>query len=165
MTRTAVVVGNLKPASRTLTAARLLAARLTGAPADVEIDVVTLGAGLLRFGDPAVTAAIDDVRGCDVLVVASPTYKATFTGVLKSFLDLVPAQGLSGITAFPLMLGAGPAHALAPEWALKPVLVELGASCPAPGLYLLDATSADADAGAAWLEGARRHLPDVRAAV
>lgn len=161
--RTAVVAGNLKPASRTLAAAELLAERLTGAPPDVVVDVVTLGPGLLVWGDEAATAAITAVRSCDVLIAASPTYKATFTGVLKLFLDLIPAGGLDGITAFALMLGAGPAHALAPEWALKPVLVELGAVCPAPGLYLLDSSYADPDAGVAWLERARRRLPATEA--
>jgi FMN reductase len=158
--RTAVVVGNIKPSSRTLAAAELLAERLTWAPADVVVDVVTLGAGLLGWGDDAVSAAIADVRSCDVLVVGSPTYKGTYTGVVKLFLDLIPAGGLEGITAFPLMLGAGPGHALAPELLLKPVLV---AVCPAQGLYLLDSTYADADAGASWLVTARGRLPAVPA--
>ena len=123
------------------------------------MDVVTLGPGLLAWGDPAVSAAIEAVRAADVLVVASPTYKATYTGVLKLFLDLFPAGGLDGVTAFPLMLGAGPGHALAPELSLKPVLVGLGALCPSPGLYLLDSAWSEPDAGAAWLEVARRRLP------
>ncbi|WP_111767948.1 NADPH-dependent FMN reductase [Nakamurella deserti] len=157
--RTAVVAGNLKPASRTLAAAELLAERLTGTPAEVVVDVVTLGPGLLAWGDPGVSAAIEAVRAADVLIVASPTYKATYTGVLKLFLDLFPTGGLDGVTAFPLMLGAGPGHALAPELSLRPVLVELGAVCPSPGLYLLDSAWAEPDAGAAWLEVARRRLP------
>jgi FMN reductase len=73
-----------------------------------------------------------------MVVVASPTFNATYTGVLKLFLDQIPPDGLAGVTAFPAMLGAGPAHALAPELLLKPVLVELGAICPAAGLYLID---------------------------
>lgn len=38
------------------------------------------------------------------------------------------------------MLGAGQTHAMAPELLLKPVLVELGATTPAPGLFLIDST-------------------------
>ena len=71
-------------------------------------------------------------------VCALPTYKASYTGLLKIFLDLFPGGGLRGVTAFPVMPGAGPHHALAPELLLKPVLVELGATCPMRGLYLLD---------------------------
>jgi FMN reductase len=50
------------------------------------------------------------------------------------------------------MLGAGPSHALAPELLLRPVLVELGAACPAPGLYLLDSTYADSGAIEAYAD-------------
>jgi FMN reductase len=135
----AVVVGNPKPSSRTLAAARLVAERISGGPPAVVVDVVDLGPGLLGWGDPAVLAAIEAVQAADVVVVASPTYKASYTGLLKLFLDQVPADGLRGVVAVPLMLGAGPAHALAPEVFLKPVLVELGATCPTRALYLLDA--------------------------
>lgn len=155
---TVVVVGNLKPQSRTLEAATLLAERLTGAAPDVVIDIIGLGAGLLTWGDQQVADAISSVRSADVLIVASPTYKGSYTGVVKLFLDLIPADGLVGVTAFPLMLGAGPGHALAPELLLKPVLVELGATCPVKGLYLLDSKYADADAAAEWLVAARRQL-------
>lgn len=78
------------------------------------------------------------MRACKVAIFASPTYKATYTGVLKLFLDQFPSGGLSGITAVPLRLGDGPHHAMAPDLLLKPVLVELGAICPIRGLYLLD---------------------------
>jgi FMN reductase len=135
---TSVVVGNPKADSRTFHAALLVAERLTQAPADVVVDVVTLGAGLLSWSDPAVADAIAKVSGTDYLVCASPTYKASYTGLLKIFLDLFPGGGLRGVTAFPVMLGAGPHHAMAPELLLKPVLVELGATCPTRGLYLLD---------------------------
>ena len=36
------------------------------------------------------------------------------------------------------MLGAGPAHALAPELTLRPVLTEIGGTVPVRGLYVLD---------------------------
>jgi FMN reductase len=158
----AVVVGNPKPASRTLAAAELVARRLGGAPADLVVDVVSLGAGLLGWGDPDVSAAVEAVRKSDVLVCASPTFKATYSGLLKLFLDQFPPGSLAGVTAFPLMLGAGPGHALAPELLLRPVLVELGASCPAPGLYLLDSQYTDETTWAAWLETATRVLPRER---
>lgn len=148
-----VVAGNPKPASRTLDAAQRVARALTGAEPDDVVDVVTLGAGLLGWGDPAVADAVARVSAADVAVVASPTYKATYTGVLKLFLDqFATGEGLRGTVAVPVMLGAGPAHALAPDLLLKPVLVELGATCPAPGLYLLDSTYAEPGAVEAYAE-------------
>lgn len=141
---TIVVVGNPKPASKTAHAATLVATALTGHPPDSVIDVITLGAGLLAWEDPNVTRAVKLAAGAKLLVVASPTYKATYTGLLKLFLDqFATAEGLRGTVAVPLMLGAGPAHALAPEVFLKPLLVELGATCPAPGLFLSDKTYED----------------------
>jgi len=157
-----VVVGNPKPASRTLDAATLVAERLTGSPPDVVIDVVDLGAGLLGWGDAAVAEAVEQVKASDILICASPTFKATYTGLLKLFLDQFGAGSLAGVTAFPVMLGAGPAHAMAPEVFLRPVLVELGASCPAAGLYLLDTQYQDETKWAGWLETASRVLPRER---
>jgi FMN reductase len=147
-----VVAGNPKPNSRTLDAARHVAESLTGQAPTSEIDVVTLGPSLLGWGDETVKAAVEVVAGSDLVVMASPTYKATYTGVLKCFLDqFAGATGLAGVTVVPLMLGAGPTHALAPDLLLKPVLVELGATCPTQGLYLNEKTYAEPDAYAAWL--------------
>lgn len=147
-----VVAGNPKPQSRTLEAARHVAEALTGRAPTSEVDVVTLGPSLLGWGDATVTEAVETVAGSDLVIVASPTYKATYTGVLKCFLDQIAgATGLKGVTVVPLMLGAGPTHALAPELLLKPVLVELGATCPTQGLYLNENTYADPDSTAGWL--------------
>ncbi|MFD4407760.1 NADPH-dependent FMN reductase [Nocardia sp. NPDC058499] len=139
-----VVAGNPKAESRTLDAAKALAAALTPDHTHVRsetIDVITLGAGLLGWGDTAVAEAVATVAGSDLVIVASPTFKATYTGVTKLFLDQFAGDtGLKDVVAVPLMLGAGPAHAMAPELLLKPVLVELGAVTPAPGLYLMDSS-------------------------
>ncbi|MGW6035186.1 NADPH-dependent FMN reductase [Gordonia terrae] len=148
-----VVAGNPKPASRTLAAAELLASTLTGKAPDHVIDVVELGAGLLSWGDASVSQAVETVAGSDLVVFASPTFKATYTGLLKLFLDqFSTGDGLQDVTAIPLMLGAGPAHYLAPELLLKPVLVELGAIVPAAGLYVVDKLHDDADAFTPWID-------------
>jgi FMN reductase len=156
-----VVVGNPKPMSRTRAAAELIAERLTGTPANEVIDVVDLGPGLLGWGDPAVAHAKEVVKNADCLIVASPTFKATYTGLLKLFLDQFGQGELGQLTTFPVMLGGSPAHTLAAELTLRPVLVEIGASCPTPSLYLIDSeyeTSPDLDA---WLEIARAFVPVV----
>ncbi|MEU9059214.1 NAD(P)H-dependent oxidoreductase [Streptomyces sp. NPDC048430] len=160
-----VVVGNPKPASRTLAAATLLAEKLggrtPGTGADHTIDLVELGPGLLGWGDEAVKQAVHTVGTSSLVVFASPTFKATYTGLLKLFLDqFAGGTGLQGVLAVPLMLGAGPAHALAPELTLKPVLSELGGTCALPGLYLLDSTYAEGPGLDAYVE---RWTPVVRA--
>jgi FMN reductase len=154
----AVVVGNPKPASRTLDAATRVATRLGDGIPEVVIDVIQLGAGLLSSGDPAVSDAVAAVRESKAVVVASPTYKASYTGVLKLFLDQFPSGGLGGVVGFPLMLGGAWQHALAPDVFLKPVLVELGAICPVRGLYLLDTDYEAAPGLEEWIDSARRFL-------
>jgi FMN reductase len=141
---TTVVVGNPRPASRTREAGCMLAEALRGGQADHVIDLVTLGPGLLSWEDDAVAAAVRTVRESALVVFASPTFKATYSGLLKLFLDqFAGGTGLQGVVSVPLMLGGNPAHALAPDVLLKPVLSELGGTCALPGLYLLDKTYTD----------------------
>ncbi len=149
--KTAVVVGNPKAKSRTLDAGVLVASKLTGRDPDLVIDLVDLGADLLEFGNAKMGAAIQSVQDAEVIIFASPTYKASYTGLMKLFLDQFPPDGLLGKIAFPVMLGAGPAHLLAPELLFKPVLVELGAICPAVGLYLIDKNFAEDPRLEAWV--------------
>jgi FMN reductase len=153
--RTAVVVGNPKPGSRTLAAATLVGRELTGGEPDVVIDLATLGAALLDMQDQSISALVEKVGSADLVVVASPTYKATYTGLLKVFLDrFAGGTGLGGV-AVPLMLGASSQHALAAELHLRPLLVELGASVPAPALYVLDHEHERPEAYDGWLARSR----------
>lgn len=153
----AAVIGNPKPNSRTLEAAILLAQQIGDEP-HLVLDLATLGAGLLEFGNAEVAKHIEAVAASDLVIFASPTYKATYTGLLKLFLDQVPMNGFSRIHAVPLMLGGGLAHALAPELLLKPVLVELGAVCPFPGLFLLDSDFRDSSRLPAYAQRVAAYL-------
>jgi FMN reductase len=122
------------------------------------IELAELGPALLGWGDPAVDAAKRAVAGADLVVFASPTYKATYTGLLKLFLDQFAAGELHGTTAVALMLGGSPYHALAGELTLKPVLSEIGCSCPTPALFLLDSAWEAGPELDAWVERAREVL-------
>lgn len=153
--QTGVVVGNPKPASRTFQAARYLAEQLTGVSPDPAVDLASFGAGLLDLFDTEVNEAVETVACLDLVVFASPTYKASFTGLLKLFLDRFPSNALEGVVAVPLMLGAGPGHALGPEVFLKPVLAELGATLPTRALYILESAHDDPSAYEPWLVASR----------
>ena len=145
--RIAVVVGNPKAQSRTLTAANAVAASIAagfpGTPEVLEVDLAEVAGRLFDWGDQGVAELNASVAAADVLVAASPTYKATYTGLLKAFLDRYGNNGLAGVTAVPLMVGAAPIHALAPEVHLRPLLVELGACVPSRGLYVTEDQFAD----------------------
>jgi FMN reductase len=149
-----VVVGNPKPQSRTLAAATYLAKELTGREADQVVDLADTGPRLLDWQDEVVAELVAGVGAADLVVFASPTYKGTYTGLLKLFLDRFATDGLDGV-AVPLMLGAGPGHALAPELTLRPVLTEIGGLVPAKGLYVVDSAYDDPAAYEHWLACAR----------
>ena len=93
---------------------------------------------LADFGHPTVVAASDQVAKARVLVVATPVYKAAYSGVLKVFLDLLPQTALKGKTVLPLATGGSPHHMLALDYALRPVLQSLGAKHILPGIYATD---------------------------
>ncbi len=135
-----VVVGNPTAASRTASVATRLGERLAelvGVDAVTTIDLAALGPALLQWGDASVAEARTAVREATVVVVATPTYKASFTGLLKLFLDQFEHGELRDVAAVvPLMTGGGPGHALAVEVHLRPVLVEIGARVPTAGLYV-----------------------------
>ena len=138
-----VVVGNPRPESRTLgvalAAAEALAESLNLPAGPAVIDLSVLARRLLL---PEPSAAIEDateqVLSADLLIVASPTFKGTYSGLLKVFLDRLPYKGLEDTTALPLLVMNSPLHAPAVEKHLRPLLVELGAEVPAPGLAVLE---------------------------
>jgi FMN reductase len=156
MTTIAVVTGNPKPQSRTHSVAKavadVLAAGLGGGserPGRLEVDLAEHAASLFDWSDPALTRLTGEVAGADIAIFASPTYKASYTGMLKAFLDRYGSGGLAGVVAVPVMTGGWPGHLLAVEVHLRPVLVELAATVPSRGLYVTEPEFADLDAAVA----------------
>ena len=135
------VVGNPKPRSRThqmVTAVAEAFAAASEGRVEAVIDLVELKPWLFDFGAPRLAPSLEQMFRADILVVGSPVYKATYTGLLKAFCDHVAAGQLAGTLALPTMMGGAPQHALAVELQLRPLLVELGATCASPGLYVLE---------------------------
>ena len=85
-----------------------------------------------------ISAAIDQVVRADALVIATPVYKAAYSGVLKVFLDLLPQTALKNKVVLPLATGGSPHHMLALDYALRPVLQSLAARHILPGVYATD---------------------------
>lgn len=134
------VVGNPNPGGRTTTTARAVAervARIAGAEAAVA-ELAPLGPSMFSWEAPDVMSLRQQVLDATAVVFASPTYKASISGLLKAFLDRFDGPGLAGVVSVPVMLGAAWHHALAPEVHLRPVLVELGAVVPTRAFYMLD---------------------------
>ena len=150
MTGIAVITGNPRPQSRThnvaLAAADALAAEITPRPGRLAIDLAEHAARLFDWSDPALTRLNEEVAVSDIAIFASPTYKASYTGMLKAFLDRYGWNGLAGVVAVPVMTGGWPGHLLAVEVHLRPVLVELGATVPARGRYVTEPELPELDA-------------------
>jgi FMN reductase len=87
----------------------------------------------------SIAHAVAQVASARALVVATPIYKAAYSGVLKVFLDLLPQTALKGKLVLPLATGGSPHHMLAMDYALRPVLQSLSASHVLTGIYATDA--------------------------
>lgn len=117
-----------------------------------------------EFQHPDVVAAAALVAKAQVLVVATPVYKAAYSGALKAWLDMLPQSALQGKTVLPLATGGSPHHMLALDYALRPVLQSLGARQILAGIFATDAQvqllNADLESGAAQLDDALQQRVD-----
>jgi len=98
-----------------------------------------------------IRAAVAAVEAAELVIVATPIYKAAYSGLLKTFLDLLPQDALRGKTVLPLATGGSTAHLLALDYALKPVLTALGARHILDGVFATDDQLQPHEAG---------HVPD-----
>ena len=164
MTDILALIGNPRPRSRTHSLARALATELAAVTAEgavVEVDLASLGPHVLDPLNEAAAEAVHRVLAADILVVASPTFKATYSGLLKAFLDRLGTGALSGTPAIPILLGGSADHRLAVDVHFTPLLFELGATVPARGLYVLESEVKNFPARAAeWVaEHAESFVP------
>lgn len=143
------LVGNPRSGSKTLAAAtslvHKLAERLGAQPGPI-VDLADFGGRVLDYADDEMAAIREKLAGIRILVVATPVYKGSYTGLLKAFLDGYGPGGLENTLTVPLTIAASPQHSLAGSTHLQPVLDELGASSPAGGIFVPDAFSAVASA-------------------
>ncbi|WP_433177577.1 NADPH-dependent FMN reductase [Actinoallomurus sp. CA-150999] len=136
------VSGSPSATSRTARLLTHVAERLTADGHQVTtLDVRALpGEALLgaNFSHPAIVAATELFERADGVVIGTPVYKAAYSGLLKSLLDLLPQFALTGKTVLPLATGGSTAHVLAIDYALRPVLTSMGADHIVQGWFVLD---------------------------
>lgn len=171
--RAAVLIGNPRPGSRTYRLAIEMTVTLLAALAErgvdlsppAVVDLAPLGPQIGDWGteSPVLGQATDIVCSARLAVIASPTFKGTYTGLLKMFLDRLPRTGLEGVVVVPLSTAHHAGHAQNLELALRPVLRELGAVLPVPGVCVLEHQLGDVGRiSAHWLE---RHAAALVSAV
>jgi FMN reductase len=150
--------------SRTLLEGALGALERYGARAR-RVDLAGLPAdGLLgRRQDPAVADAVAAVLGARILVVSTPIYRATYSGLLKVFFDLLPQDALAGKVAVVIATGATPAHLLAVDYGLRPLLASVGAVVAPTSVYGVDSQFRDAAPDAVLVERVERAVAEAAA--
>jgi FMN reductase len=146
VTITAVAIsGSPRAPSKSKTLAELVLKALASKGCETSvIDVSTLPAAALLVRESAadIDAAIADVGRANIIVAATPTYRALYTGALKCFFDLMPPAHLAGKVCVPVQTAASPAHFLTIEYGLKPLFASLE-GLPVDGVYATDDQFAD----------------------
>lgn len=90
-----------------------------------------------RYNSEDIVKFVEKIKQSDGLIIGSPVYKASYTGVLKSLMDLIPEGGLKNKPVLPIMIGGSTRHLLAIDYSLNPLIAILKGQ-PLQGLYFVD---------------------------
>jgi FMN reductase len=155
-----VSAGLSQPSSTRLLADRLAEATvnaLRGRGLEVEVttlelrDVATDVTNNLVTGypSPKLESAIEKVTGADGLIAVTPIFTTSYSGLFKSFIDVLDPQSLTGL---PVLLGATGGterHSLAIDYAMRPLFSYLHAVAVPTGVYAASSDWGSAEAGLA----------------
>ncbi|MER5387096.1 FMN reductase [Streptomyces sp. NPDC002688] len=138
-----VSAGLSVPSSTRLLADRLAAATVGRAAGPVDLRVVELRDLAVEiahnltngFPGPALSAAIDDVTSADGLIVVTPVFSASYSGLFKSFFDVLDKDALAGKPVLIAATGGTGRHSLVLEHALRPLFAYLRAVIVPTGVY------------------------------
>jgi FMN reductase len=157
MTRLVVLSAGLGvPSSTTLLADRLAAAvvrRLGEAEGRVDVERVELRRLAHPLADRLTTgfageelaAALEAVHDADALVAVTPVYAASYSGLFKTFVDVLDRDALEGTPVVVAATGGTPRHSMVLDHALRPLFAHLRAVVAPTGVYA--ATDDFGDAG------------------
>lgn len=140
MPSTLIIAGSPSGTSRTLRLAYGLRGRLDKLGLENELlDLRTLPALELlhaHFDAEPIKAALRQLEAAHGVIFVTPIYKAAYSGLLKTFIDLLPQFGLRDKVVLPIAMGGGPAHVLAIDYAMRPMLASLDPLHITTGLFL-----------------------------
>lgn len=145
------ISGNLASPSRTLSLVAVTADRIareaggTARVLDIS-DLYGLGETRSRAGaPPAVEAALKAVEQADLLVIGSPVYKGSYTGLFKHFIDFIDYRSLIGTPVALLATGGSDRHALVIEHQLRPLFAFFQAQVLGTGIFLTEHDFSDGE--------------------
>jgi FMN reductase len=164
--RIAVLSAGLSTPSSTRLLADRLAAATVAALVDRGIDArvehvevrehaqAVVSATLTRFPGPDLERAIATVTGADALIAVTPTFNASYSGLFKSFVDLLEPGSLDDTPVLIGATGGSERHSLVLDHAMRPLFAYLHAVVLPTGVYAAAADWGSGDAaGAAALPG------------
>ncbi|MFV0452010.1 MAG: CE1759 family FMN reductase [Propioniciclava sp.] len=133
-TRIAVVSAGLRAPSTTRSVAEAIARELRGAGDEVDLPVIDLRdhahavVDALLTGFPAgpLVEVVEQTYAADALVVVTPTFAGSYAGLLKSFVDILEPDRLRGKPVLLAATGGTERHSLMLEFALRPLVVQVG---------------------------------------
>ncbi|MBP2705104.1 FMN reductase [Microbispora sp. RL4-1S] len=141
----AVSAGLSQPSSTRLLADRLVEATRRHLPPEREVETLVIELRGLAvdiannlvtgFPSPGLSAAIDAVTGADGLVAVTPIFTASYSGLFKSFFDVIDATALTGTPVVVAATGGTARHSLALEHALRPMFAYLRAIVAPTAVY------------------------------
>lgn len=143
MTKQLVVVtaGLGKPSSTRLLADRLAAA--TARHADVDVQVIELRElatdiaqnMVTGFPSPPLSDAVEAVTSADGLIAVTPVFTGSYSGLFKSFFDVIDKDALTGLPVLAAATGGTARHSLVLEHAMRPLFAYLRAVVVPTAVY------------------------------
>ena len=91
-----------------------------------------------NFASPTIIENINKVEHADIVILLTPVFKGAYSGIIKTFIDLLPQKGLEGKSVIPVAIGGSIAHLLTLEYALKPIVSILGSTHVTNPVYVVD---------------------------
>jgi FMN reductase len=161
--RLLMLIGAATPPARLAAAIAAAAEAVRVVARDIDIEVMNLAETTIDICDgrplegyaTATREAVDRIAAAAAVLIAAPVYRASYPGVLKNLLDIVPVGALQGKPVGIVAMGGSAHHYLGVDTQLRQVLGWFGALVAPTGVYL---TGADFRDGQLASERARQDL-------
>ena len=90
---------------------------------------------LTGFASPSLQESLDAVTSADAVIAVTPVFAASYSGLFKSFFDLLEPDALAGVPVLLAATGGTERHSLALEYALRPLFTYLRAEVVPTGVF------------------------------
>lgn len=142
MRKIAVISAGLsQPSSTRLLAERLATATQGRVEATVEFvelrEVATdiMNNMLTGFASPKLEKVIETVTGADAVIAVTPIFTTSYSGLFKSFIDILDPASLTGMPVLIAATGGTERHSLALDYAMRPLFTYLHAVVSPTAVY------------------------------